>query len=228
VIAIWAYIGLATLIGLLFLAERRFPKAVARLEENIVASLLGLLTFIAFLQVVLRYGFNAGFGGALELTSIIFAWLILFGMSYGVRTGIHLGVDVFIRFLPKRAFRIAALFGALTTLLYAVILLSSDWLNLFGADTKGGAVTYWSKIYQLQIGLEDLKYPSWIYEPLGLDERVKRWIAYLILPIGLALLAFRALQAGWAIYKGDRELIIASHEAEELVAEHKDVLKDDD
>jgi C4-dicarboxylate transporter DctQ subunit len=36
--------------------------------------------------VVARYGFHTGWGGALELTRILFAWMILFGMSYGVKT----------------------------------------------------------------------------------------------------------------------------------------------
>jgi C4-dicarboxylate transporter DctQ subunit len=60
----------------------------------------------------------------------------------------------------------------------------------------------------------------------GLQERVQRWIAYLILPIGLGLFGFRSLQAIIAIWRDDRELIIAGHEAEELVAENKDKLKD--
>jgi len=224
----WTYIWVGLMIALLFLAERKFPLAVAKLEESILAFFLSAITIIAFVQVVLRYGFNLSLGGALELTSIIFAWLILFGMSYGIRTSAHLGVDVFIRMLPGPAFRVVAVFGALATVLYAVILFSSDWLSFFGARSKGGAVIYWSKMYQLSLGLEDVKFPSWIYEPLGWDERVKRWVAYLILPIGLSLLGFRALQATIAIIKGDRELIIASHEAEELVAENKDVLKEDE
>jgi len=200
-IVTWAYVWVGALIALLFFAERKFPMAIARLEESIIALFLSAITIISFVQVVMRYGFNLSLGGALELTSIIFAWLILFGMSYGIRTSTHLGVDVFIRMLPRRAFRVVAVFGALATLLYAVILFSADWLSIFGAQTKGGAVVYWSKMYQLDLGLEDVKYPSWIYEPLGWDERVKRWIAYLILPIGLGLLGFRSVQATIAIIR---------------------------
>lgn len=225
--ATWLYAGTGLLILALFLAERRWESAVTRLEENVLAILLALITIISFVQVVMRYGFNASFGGALELTRIIFAWLILFGMSYGVKMGTHLGVDAFIRMLPKKGLRYAAIFGAAATLLYAVMLISVDWMKIFGVTSKGGAVVYWSKMYQLQLGLEDLKYPAWISEPLGLDERVKRWMAYLILPVGLGLLGFRSLQAMIQIIRGERELIIAGHEAEELVAENKDVLKEE-
>jgi len=225
--ATWLYAGTGLLILALFLAERRWESAITRLEENVLAILLALITIISFVQVVMRYGFNASFGGALELTRIIFAWLILFGMSYGVKMGTHLGVDAFIRMLPKKGLRYAAIFGAAATLLYAVMLISVDWMKIFGVTSKGGAVVYWSKMYQLQLGLEDLKYPAWISEPLGLDERVKRWMAYLILPVGLGLLGFRSLQAMIQIIRGERELIIAGHEAEELVAENKDVLKEE-
>ena len=55
---------------------------------------------------------------------------------------------------------------------------------------------------------------------------MQRWIAYLILPIGLTLFGYRGLQAMVLIWRGDRDMIIASHEAEGLVAENKDILKD--
>ena len=43
---------------------------------------------------------------------------------------------------------------------------------------------------------------------------------------GLALFAFRCLEAMVAMVRGERELIIASHEAEDLVAENRAVAKD--
>ncbi len=220
------WILLAVLVAALFAAERKFPETIARFEENVLAILLATITFVAFTQVIARYGFNSGWSGALELQRILFAWMILFGMSYGVRTGAHLGVDAFIRLLPAPLFKAAAVFGALACIAYAAILLHANWLNLFGASSKGGAVFYWSVMFRTGTGLDDLRYPELIQSLFGTQERVQRWIAYLILPAGLALLAFRSLQAMLAIIAGRRELMIAGHEAEELVAEHKDVLKD--
>ncbi|WP_292059921.1 MULTISPECIES: TRAP transporter small permease [unclassified Martelella] len=224
--AYWPYFALILILVLLYLAERRHRAFVTRLEENVLATLLAAITVISFAQVVMRYGFNSGWGGALELTRILFAWMILFGMSYGLKTGLHLGVDALIRTLPHRAFRVVALFGALTGLLYAVILLSSDWLQIFGANSKGGAVFYWHRFFKAGIGLDDLRYPLFIQEWFGVQDRVQRWLAYIILPVGLALLAYRSVEAFIQIWTGQRELVIAGHEAEELVAENKDVLKD--
>ena len=204
----------------------RFSQAVNRFEESVLAILLATITLVSFVQVIARYGFNTGWTGALEFNRILFAWMILFGMSYGVKIGTHLGVDAIIRMFPRPAFRAVAIFGALCGVLYAAILLYSNWLQLFGAETKGGAIDYWLKMYKIGIGLDDLRYPEWVQETFGVQERVQRWIAYLILPVGLFLFGFRCLEAALEIYRGERELIIAGHEAEELVAENKDVLKD--
>jgi len=220
------YIIMAVVVAVFFIVERSRPEAIARFEENVLATLLALITLVSFVQVIARYGFNTGWGGALEFTRILFAWMILFGMSYGVRTGLHLGIDAVIRLFPKPLFRVAALFGAFCVLLYAVTLIWADWLNYFGADTKRGAAFYWDFMFKRGIGLDDLKYPEWMQQTFGLQERVQRWVAYLILPVGLALLAFRSIQAFFQILTGKRELIIASHEAEDLVAENVDVLRD--
>lgn len=224
--AYWPFLAILALLALLFLVERRFPEAVTRFEENVLAVLLTAITLISFTQVIARYGFNSGWSGALELTRILFAWMILFGMGYGIKQGLHLGVDAAIRLMPARVFRVTALIGALSCILYAVILLSADWLSVFGANSKGGAVFYWTKFFNAGLGLDDLRYPVFIQETFGVQERVQRWIAYLILPVGLALLGYRSIEAFIAIWKGERELVIASHEAEELVAENKDALKD--
>ncbi|MCB9992878.1 MAG: TRAP transporter small permease [Hyphomicrobiaceae bacterium] len=184
------------------------------------------MVLVSFVQVIARYVFLSGWDGALEFTRILFAWLILFGMSYGIRANLHIGVDALVRLLPKPLFRLVALATAGACVLYAVVFLYSDWLQLFGAPAKGGAMDYWSKMFRAGIGLEDLRFPDWAQQAFGLDDRVPRWVAYLILPVGLALFAFRCLEAMVAMVRGERELIIASHEAEDLVAENRAVAKD--
>lgn len=223
---LWPSLALVALVVVLFAAERRYPDAVNRLEENVLAALLAIITLVSFAQVIARYGFNTGWGGALELTRILFAWMILIGMGYGIKQGIHLGVDAFVRMLPPPVFRAIAVFGALCVFLYAFTLLYAGWLAFFHADVstnwrQTGALGYWRFMFDRGTGLDNLKFPLWVQDTFGLQDRVHRWVAYLVLPIGLALLAFRALQGMVDILAGRREVLIAGHEAEDLVAENR-------
>jgi len=193
----------------------RFSKLVNTFEETVLTVLLAGMTLVTFSQVVARYVFNTGAVWALELTTLMFAWMILFGISYGIKIGTHLGVDAFVNLFPKPAQRVFALAAASACIVYALILFDATWLKLlFGDDVnaRGGALEYVRKMHKIGIEMEDL--------PL------QRWIAYFILPLGLFLFAFRCAQAVWQIVKGERGAIIAGHEAEDLVAEHKDELKD--
>ena len=224
-------IALLALVAILFAAERAYPAAVERLEENVIAILLALITLISFFQVIGRYGFNSGWQGALEATRILFAWLILFGMAYGVKVGLHIGVDAIIRLFPKPLFKACAIFGALATFAYAMLLLYSGWLVWFGADVstnwrQSGAIGYWTFMFDRGTGLDELRYPEWMQSAFGLQDRVQRWIAYIMLPIGLALLAFRSLEALIAIATDKRELIVAGHEAEDLVQQNLNAIKE--
>ena len=93
-------------------------------------------------------------------------------------------------------------------------------------ETTLKAIDYWSKMYKVNIGTEELRWPLWVQELFGVKDRVQRWFVLIILPISLALLSYRSLQAMIQIYLGKREMVIAGHEAEELVKDNKNILKD--
>ena len=211
---------------LLFIWERYYPKAVEKIEDNLLIILMALLTIVSFTQVVARYGFNTGLSAALEFTMTTFSWLILIGMSYGIKRSSHLGVDILLKIVSKPIARWLAIFGAASGLIYGLILLDASWLKAVGIETRSGAIEYWSKMYKVNIGTEELRWPIWIQETFGVKDRVQRWVVLIILPISLALLCYRSLQAMVQIYRGEREMVIAGHEAEELVSENKNVLKD--
>jgi len=210
----------------LFVWERLSPQAVDKLEDNLLVILMVSLTLVSFGQVIARYGFYTGWSAALEFNMVTFSWLILVGMGYGIKRNSHLGVDILIKAVPKPIARWLAIFGAGTGLVYGLILLDASWLQAVGVETRSGAIEYWSKMYKVNIGTEELRWPVWVQETFGVKDRVQRWIVLTILPISLALLSFRSMQAMIEIYRGDREMVIAGHEAEELVNENKDALKD--
>ncbi len=106
-------------------------KILDHLEEWFIATLMGAATLVVFVAVVHRYlsGMNIPLlqnylislntSWAQELCIFMFIWMAKFGAAYGVRTGIHVGVDVVVKRMdgPWRArFVVISLFaGALFT-----------------------------------------------------------------------------------------------------------------
>lgn len=222
----WPHLYLLVFILAIWGLEKLYPKFVANLEENFLVLIIASIMAVSFGQVVARYGFNSGWTGALEFNMVMFSWLILLGMSYGVKTGIHLGVDIVLNAVPTKIGKAMALFGAAMTLLYGLILLDSAWLAALGVDVRGGAIEYWAKMYKINIGVEEMRWPDFIMEWFGVKERVQRWLVLIVLPISLALLVFRSLQAFIDIWTDKRHMLISGHEAQDLVDENKNVLKD--
>lgn len=145
------------------------------LEEALVIVLMAAMTLVTFMQVVARYVFNYSFVWALELTGVLFAWLIFIGMSYGVRVGAHIGVDIVVKSLAPRAARVVGSVAAALCIIYALIV------------TYGG-YQYVSKMHDVGILMQDMP--------------VAQWIPRLVIPIGFALLAFRFAQLLWRLATG--------------------------
>ena len=224
----WPHLYLLFFVLIIWGLEKMFPRFMERAEENLLVLILTAIMLVSFGQVIARYGFNTGWSAALEFNTTAFSWLILLGMGYGIKTGLHLGVDILLNAVPNKVTKVLSLVGALSALFYGIILLDSIWLSWLdlGTNAKGGAISYWLKMWKINIGAEELRYPEYLQQVFGMQPRVHRWLLMLVLPVGLAMLAYRSLQAFWGILTNKRAMLISGHEAEELVAEHKDALKD--
>lgn len=222
----WPHFYLLILILIIWGLEKIIPKKMERLEENLMIIIIASIMAVSFGQVIARYGFNTGWDAALEFNTIAFSWLVLLGMSYGIKTGIHLGVDIVLNAVPAHVSKALSLFGAAATCLYGLILLDSTWVALLGVDVNGGALEYWSKMFKIGIGSEELRYPVFVQEIFDLKPRVHRWLVLIVLPISLALLSYRSIQAFFEILSGKRAMLISGHEAQDLVEENKNVIKD--
>jgi C4-dicarboxylate transporter, DctQ subunit len=224
--AYWPHLYLLIFIFVLWALEKRFPKVMERAEENLLIIVISSIMAVSFGQVIARYGFNTGWDAALEFNMVAFSWLILLGMSYGIKTNLHLGVDIVLNAVPKRVAKILSLIGAAAAMLYGLILLDSTWLAMLGVNVNGGAIEYWLKMFKIGIGSEELRYPEFVQELFGLRPRVHRWLVLVVLPISLALLSYRSLQAFIDIARDKRSMLISGHEAQDLVKENQNVLKD--
>jgi TRAP-type C4-dicarboxylate transport system permease small subunit len=170
-----------------------------RLEEWIIATLIGAATIVTFVAVVHRYGASnsAGLGRwagahgfvplqhaadwiyvslaavnlswAQELATYMFVWMAKFGAALGVRTGIHVGVDVFVKRLAPAARKPVIVFALLCGALFTGVI-----------GTLGGAYVY--ELDPDQVSPE-LEWPS--------------WVIYLCIPLGSYLMCFRFLQVMW-------------------------------
>ena len=56
-------------------------------------------------------------------------------------------------------------------------------------------------------------------------EKMPKVVPYIVMPLSMGLLLFRFVQAFIRVYKGEQEMLIVSHEAEDEVAEAAETLK---
>jgi C4-dicarboxylate transporter DctQ subunit len=144
-------------------------------EEAFMAIALAFMTILTFIQVVLRE-FGTGWVWSLEATTYAFAWMVLIGMSYGVRTQAHIAIDLVSNQLPQPARRIMALCAVLLCLVYCGVMFYGGSLFVDGLMTLGN-------------NARDIPLP--------------RWLLTAIMPIAFALLAFRFVQIGIRIFMGE-------------------------
>ena len=168
------------------------------LEEGFITFLMAAMTLITFIQVIARYVFNYNFVWAMELTGVMFAWLIFIGMSYGVRVGAHIGVDALVKSLGSKAARIVGSLAAVLCIVYALLV-------------AFGSFQYVQRMYEVGILMQDMPVPTWVPRA--------------ILPIGFLLLAFRFSQVLWMLATGQTAHLLGDEvkEALKLKPEELDV-----
>ncbi|MEB2351378.1 MAG: TRAP transporter small permease [Burkholderiaceae bacterium] len=177
-------------------------KVLDHLEEWLITFLMGAATLIIFAAVLHRYAAGYAIPGlqdwllgldvswAQELCIIMFVWMAKFGAAYGVRTGIHVGVDVIINRLSDARRKPVIVFGLLAGAFFTgiVALLGATFVwengahygifNALGLDTGGlpeGPTT------------PDLEWPT--------------WVVYSAIPLGSGLMCFRFLQVARSFWR---------------------------
>ncbi len=179
-------------------------RLLDRLEETIIGTLIAAATLIIFVSVLHRYGLSSlgqlvgwskaqGYIGlsdaarwlfsilnairltwAQELCIYLFVWMAKFGAAYGVRTGIHVGVDILINQLPDGLRHKTIVFGLLCGAFFTAFV---GWLGA-----------------RLVVHLAHYGQTSAVLE-------APMWLVYLCLPLGSFLMCFRFLQVAWHFHK---------------------------
>ena len=196
-------------------------------EEGFIVFLLAAMTLVTFVYVILNnlysvfyslaeqwqsaseplfaigdsvMGMAQAMTWSISLTKALFAWLIFFGLSYGVRTAGHIGVDALVKLASKPAQRIIGIIACLCSLAYAGLLsvASFEWIQtLFIAD----------------IGAEDLGHYG-----------IMQWHIGLIVPVGFALVFIRFAEILVRIVQHRQTGLGLADEAAEVLklTEHED------
>ena len=159
-----------------------------RTEEAFISLLIVSMTLLVFMETVLRFGFNTGLLWAQEVTLYTAAWFVLFGASYGIRVGAHIGVDAFVRLLPTPKQRIVAVVAILLSLIYCGLFLYGGWI-------------YLSKLKMIELEMEDLP--------------IQKWIPMSVLVIGFVLMVFRLLNLLRQVITGQANGFSHADEAKE-------------
>ncbi len=203
-----------------------------QIEETLIALILGLMTVITFANVIARFGFNSNILWALELTVFLFGWLVLLGASYAVKKHSHLGVDAIINMVSPATARIMGIIAVACCLVFSVFMLK-------------GAYDYWAVFADLPptsgrwfpTGFADKFRSQSFYEVQDVPmigifrfleglinygdeyEKLPKVVPYLVLPVSMALLLFRFIQAAMQIVRGETDRLVASHEVEDEIEE---------
>lgn len=220
-------------------------RVVNGIEETAIALILGLMTLLTFANVVVRYVFNSALGDwiervtgtklpteilwGLEVTLVLFSWLVLLGISYGFKITAHLGVDAILNMVASPVRRVMILISAGVCIVYALLLMKGAWdywAPFAGFDATTGRwfpTGFANSRDQAWYETEQIPIPffkDWLEATFNQGEtyeKMPRFIPYAILPFGAALILFRLIQATVEIVTGRRAGLIVSHEAEDAV-----------
>jgi len=156
----------------------RIRNVLAALEEGIISLLLASMTLLVFVEVLFRFVLHRGIAWAQELTLLLSGWMVLFGVSYGIKVGSHIGVDALVKILPAKARRMVSVVAVVLCLTYCGLFLVGGW-------------AYIAKLMRVNVYLEDIHVP--------------KWVASSVILIGMGLLALRLLELLAALVRGEAE-----------------------
>jgi C4-dicarboxylate transporter DctQ subunit len=201
-----------------------------RLEENAIALILGLMVALSFVNVVRRYLFNASLIWSLEVVLMLFAWLVILGISYGIKKTTHLGVDAITNLVQPGPKRVMAIIASAICVVYAVLLMKGAydyWAPFAGLDVTSGRwfpTGFTETRSRAFMETDQVPFPAFLgFLPDLINdgdryEKLPDVVPYAMLPFGCALILLRFVQAFIRILRGLQDTMIVSHEAEEDVA----------
>jgi C4-dicarboxylate transporter DctQ subunit len=163
---------------------QKISNFLSKIEENLIIVFLSAMTILTFSQVVARYVFNSGVVWALEVTTYLFAWLVLIGASYLIKTGMHITVSALVDKFSPVAAKYLTLMAVLSCMLFTGIIFY-------------GSLNYLDLLLTLELEMQDLPIPEWYGKS--------------VLPIGFALIFYRLFELLFRVLKGEIRTMHFAH-----------------
>ena len=112
----------------------RFMKRLETLSDwvNIASKVIIMVVMVAMVaftgfQVFCRYIFNSALSWPEEMNIFFMAWLTFVGSSIALKQSAHIGVDLFINYLPARLRRVILLVGHIVMFSFILLLIDTGY-----------------------------------------------------------------------------------------------------
>ena len=142
-------------------------KVVSFAEDWAMAALLAAASCLGIFQIILRYGFSAGFDWVEAFLIMFVVYAALIGASVAVRRNVHVKLDVLVQQAPQRVQWGIQLVTHLLCLFYTCAL----W------------------VFGVQFVMQTIRFDN-----MNILSDLPEWVHYMAGPIGLGLMSIRYLQ----------------------------------
>lgn len=146
-------------------------KGLARIDgvsRIAVVAAMAAMTGLVVGQVFFRYALASSIDWAEEMARLAFVWAIFLALPHGIRSGIHVGIDVVVVRFPAiwqdRLFRLSAALGAVlmaVLLFYGWQVTQDSWPELMPTLDVTAAVYYIPVLIAAAHGLLHLALLAW-------------------------------------------------------------------
>jgi len=94
---------------------------ITRFSEEILFLMFALMVIVVFLNVILRFVFNYSFPASEEIARYSFIWTVFIGAALALDKNEHIGVDMVVAALPKKAQKWVLLVANLLLIIFSLI-----------------------------------------------------------------------------------------------------------
>lgn len=103
-------------------------KKINHYIDYMIASLLGILVLVMFMQVLFRYIFNHSLSWSEELAKFIFIWVTFLGAAVCFRDRMHISIDFLVERLSVKQKTFLEFFNMLLSLIFSGIMVAIGFL----------------------------------------------------------------------------------------------------